>query len=83
MWKEILYDPTVMTILLIMVGVALCMGSVLFGYILGRNSAGLPTRAIEKVVEPGDSREPEGDYFTDALPEYSDEEQRIRALEEE
>ena len=80
MMKEILYDPTIITVLLILVGVILCMGSVLFGYILGRNSAGLPARAIEKVIDPGETREPEGDYFNDEVP-GNYEEERIRGLE--
>jgi len=77
--KEIFYDPTVITVLLIVVGGVLCMCSVLFGYVLGRNSAGLPARAVEKVIDPGDSREPEGDYFNDEIPDY--EADRIRELE--
>lgn len=76
--KEILYDPTVITVLLIVVGVILCIGSVLLGYILGRNSAGLPVQAVEKVIDQGDSREPEGDYFNDEIPDY--EAERIKKL---
>ncbi len=56
-------------------------------YIMGRNSAGQPVKAqVEPkpdVIKKQDTDEPEGDYFSDEIPSYSDrpqDEERIKTV---